>query len=178
MTDHCCETVNLLSRISSLENLIPNSPYGNDTNHLHFESTRRFLDIIRHIYRRWPNSTHYILALNNITLLTEIFEQFPFKANHSSNVADGAHSLFKQSTKQLNNPFFHELLEFEDAQTPHSITDYTYVTVKPESGHFILFPYDFESFYISLQFYGRASAPPFLYQQLNPEPGQTYKVYS
>ena len=178
MNNHSCPTTELLSRIYTREALVYTHATRNNISHLHFESTRRFLDITRHIYRRWPYSTDYILALYTTELLTDIFEQFPFEANHYHNIAEGAHALFKHSTKQLNTPFLVELLEYEDTKNPHINTDFTYKSTEPPHGNFILLPYDLESFYISLQFYGRASAPYFLYQQLSPEPGKTYKVYS
>lgn len=178
MSNHPCPSTELLSRIYTREALIPDHSNSNNITHLHFESTRRFLDITRHIYRRWPYSTEYILALNTAELLTDIFEQFPFKASHYHNIAEGAQALFKHSTKKLNNPFLVELLEYEDTKNSNANIEFTYETTEPSHGNFILLPYDFESFYISLQFYGRASAPYFLYQQLSPEPGKTYKVYS
>lgn len=88
----------------------------------------------------------------------------------------GAHAFFKRAVATLNVPFYAELLEYEDAQNAHAPHGVTYTPERPKKSNYLILPYDLESFYISLLFYGRASAPAFLYQQLAPEPGTTYKI--
>lgn len=90
----------------------------------------------------------------------------------------GAQKLFQESVTLLSNPFFAELLEYEDALNTQIRLSISYTTERPAKGRYLKLPYDLESFYISLLFYGRASAPAFLYQQLIPEPGTTYKLLS
>ena len=124
------------------------------------------------------SSTPYILAFDQGHALTLVFEQFPLRARHYNNIAKGAHALFKRAVATLNTPFYAELLEYEDAQNVHALPGAMYTTEQPKKGHSIIVPYDLESFYTSLLFYGRASAPAFLYQQLAPEPGTTYKILS
>lgn len=178
MDNSTCSATQLLSTIYSLENIRPSVSHPRQDAHLLFESTRRFLDITRHIHRRWPYSTPYILAFDQGHALTLVFEQFPLRARHYNNIAKGAHALFKRAVATLNTPFYAELLEYEDAQNVHALPGAMYTTEQPKKGHSIIVPYDLESFYTSLLFYGRASAPAFLYQQLAPEPGTTYKILS
>lgn len=178
MNNSTCSTLELLSAIYTLEHIKPTASLPKKDAHLLFESTRRFLDITRHIYRRWPYSAPYILAFDQGYSLTQVFEQFPIRARHYNNIAQGAHALFKRAVARLGPPFYAELLEYEDAQSTHVPNGALYTTEQPKKGDYLTLPYDLESFYISLLFYGRASAPAFLYRQLAPEPGTTYKILS
>lgn len=178
MSKSISKTTELLSKIYRLENIRPSVAHSPQDPHLLFESIRRFLDITRHIYRRWPYSVPYILAFDQTHLLTQVFEQFPWRARHCSNIAMGAQKLFQESVTLLSNPFFAELLEYEDALNTQIRLSISYTTERPTKDRYLKLPYDLESFYISLLFYGRASAPAFLYQQLIPEPGTTYKLLS
>ena len=178
MDNSTCSTLELLGAIYTLEHIKPSASSPKKEPHLLFESTRRFLDITRHIYRRWPYSTPYIFAFDQGHTLTQVFEQFPLRARHYNNIAQGAHALFKRAVARLSTPFYAELLEYEDAQSAHTPNGTIYTTEQPNKGDYLTLPYDLESFYISLLFYGRASAPAFLYLQLAPEPGITYKILS
>ena len=178
MDNSTCSPTEFLSTIYTLDNIRHSASRPHQNAHLVFESTRRFLDITRHIYRRWPYSAPYILAFDQGHSLTQVFEQFPLRARHYNNIAMGAHALFKRAVATLSTPFYAELLEYEDAQNSHTPHGVIYTTEQPQKGHYLVLPYDLNSMYTSLLFYGRASAPAFLYQQLTPEQGTTYKILS
>lgn len=169
--------IELLRATYSIKTLT-SSLHPSKESRLQFESTRRFLDITRHIHRRWPYSTPYLLAFNNDILLSHVFEQFPFKAQQYSNVAEGAQALFKIAVAALNNNFYIELLDYEDALTPHASYYFKYTTERPDTDRYTTLPYDLDSFYLSLLFYGRSFAPNFLYRNLIPEPGNIYKIHT
>ena len=104
MNNSTCSTLELLSAIYTLEHIKPTASLPKKDAHLLFESTRRFLDITRHIYRRWPYSAPYILAFDQGYSLTQVFEQFPIRARHYNNIAQGAHALFKRAVARLGPP--------------------------------------------------------------------------
>jgi hypothetical protein len=76
--------------------------------------------------------------------------------------------------EKLDAGFLSELIRYEDFMNGGG--QFCYTARPPLGLASVHIPYDLESFYMSLMFYGRASAPSFLYQQLDIEPGCLYRT--
>lgn len=141
--------------------------------HLVFESTRRYLDITRYINRRWPYTMRYLSAIYGENVLESVFDKFHEKGKTYKNLNDAACSVFFKLVASGSADIQVEMLLYEDFRNGRG-GKYHYQSQKPK-GDFKVIPYDLESIYMTLMFYGRASAPLKLYRQLNLEQGITYR---
>ncbi|MBC3952518.1 hypothetical protein [Pseudomonas folii] len=159
----------------SFNNLLRGNPAGDrpDTN-LSFDSTRRFIDIVRFVNRRWPFSIPFISSCYGQSLWQPLFDNFPADAAHCTTLYEASVTRAATVIKLIDDDFLSELIHYEDFRNGLGIFRYSTDAVCEETS--VQIPYDLESFYLSLMFYGRASAPPFLYQQLDIEAGCTYRV--
>lgn len=156
-------------------NLLPKSfAISHANKNLCFDSTRRFIDIVRLINRRWPFSIPYISSMHGISFWRLLFEGFPAAAINCSNLYDASVKSATTALQELDGNFLLELIQYEDFNNGSGI--FYYSTTVSETEISVKVPYDLPSFYLSLMFYGRASAPPFLYQQLDIEPGCIYRI--
>lgn len=142
---------------------------------LRFDSTRRFIDIVRFVNRRWPFSTPYISSLHGDLFWRPLFENFPVGVSHCPTLFDASIARAAHVIHKLDAGFLSELIRYEDFRNGVGIFHYSADAAVLGMEIPVLIPYDLSSFYLSLSFYGRASAPPFLYQQLDIEPGLTYR---
>lgn len=159
----------------SFSHLLRRSPGGDrpDIN-LSFDSTRRFIDIVRFVNRRWPFSIPFISSCYGLSLWQPLFEKFPADAANCTTLYEASVTRAATVIKMIDADFLSELIHYEDFRNGDGIFCYSTNVVSDQAS--VKIPYDLESFYLSLMFYGRASAPPFLYQQLDIEPGCTYRT--
>lgn len=159
----------------SFNNLLRGIPGGDQIDaRLSFDSTRRFIDIVRFVNRRWPFSTPFISSCYSLSFWRPLFENFPADAANCTTLYEASVTRAVTVIKQIDGDFLSELIHYEDFRNGSGIFCYSPDAVCEETS--VQIPYDLESFYLSLMFYGRASAPPFLYQQLEIEPGRTYRA--
>lgn len=138
-----------------------------------FDSTRRFIDIVRFINRRWPFSIPFISSTYGVSFWQPLFENFPDDTINCSTLYEASVTRAAVVIKLLDHEFLTELICYEDFRNGSGAYIYSSKATSPMS---IQIPYDLSSFYLSLMFYGRASAPSFLYQQLEIEQGCTYRT--
>jgi hypothetical protein len=151
------------------------SPTSACDKHFTFECVRRYLDISRHLNRRWPYTIRYLQSIYGDNILTNVFEQFDTTGSNYKNLNDAACGIFFNNTAKNSHIDF-ELLLYEDFRNGRDISA-SYTTTQPLEKS-TLIPYDLESIYTTLMFYGRAYAPSALYVNLTLEPGKTYRVNS
>ncbi|MCD5974927.1 hypothetical protein [Pseudomonas quasicaspiana] len=159
----------------SFNNLLRGNP-GSDRpdKNLSFDSTRRFIDIVRFVNRRWPFSIPFISSCHGLSLWRPLFENFPADAANCTTLYEASVTRAAAVIRLIDGDFLSELISYEDFRNGSGIFSYSTDAVSEKTS--VQIPYDLESFYLSLMFYGRASAPPFLYRQLDIEPGCTYRV--
>jgi hypothetical protein len=93
--------------------------------------------------------------------------------NTYKNLNDAACGIFFNNTIK-HSPIDAELLLYEDFRNGKT-SRLIYTTTQPFE-KFTLIPYDLDSIYTTLMFYGRAYAPSVLYANFILEPGKTYRV--
>lgn len=147
---------------------------GISDTYLRFDSTRRFIDIARFVNRRWPFSTPFISSCYGISFWRPLFENFPADVGHCTTLYQASVTRAVKVIQELDTDFLSEIIRYEDFRNGTGLFDYSSAPFEPEVN--VQIPYDLASFYLSLMFYGRASAPPFLYQQLDIEPGCIYRA--
>lgn len=159
----------------SFNNLLRASPESSIPHtYLRFDSTRRFIDIVRFINRRWPFSIPFISSCYGISFWRPLFEDFPGDVGHCPTLYEASVTKATMVIHELDTDFLSEIIRYEDFRNGTGIFDYSAAPFETEGA--VQIPYDLASFYLSLMFYGRASAPPFLYQQLDIEPGCIYRA--
>lgn len=142
--------------------------------HFTFESIRRYLDISRHLYRRWPHTIRYLESVHGESILTDTFDNFDSAARTYRNLNDAACGIFFNKISTTFPPINSELLLYEDYRNGKSI-NFEYITVRTPGRSCTLVPYNLDSIYTTLMFYGRAHAPSSLYRNLTLEEGKTYR---
>lgn len=173
MTIKNTDTIDLIfTEIYKSKNILthPTSAYDK---HFTFDCVRRYLDISRHLNRRWPYTIRYLQSIYGDNILTNVFEQMHTAGSTYRNLNDAACGIFFNDTTKNSNTDF-ELLLYEDFRNGKVGTP-VYTTKQPFE-KFTLIPYDLDSIYTTLMFYGRAYAPSTLYKNLTPEPGITYRA--
>jgi hypothetical protein len=173
MTTKNTDTTDLIfTAIYNSKNIL-NPPTSAHDKHFTFECVRRYLDISRHLNRRWPYTIRYLQSIYGDNILTNVFEQIYTTGSTYRNLNDAACGIFFNNTAKNSHIDF-ELLLYEDFRNGKAgISAYT---TKQPSEKFTLIPYDLDSIYTTLMFYGRAYAPSALYANLILEPGKTYRV--
>jgi hypothetical protein len=141
--------------------------------HFTFECIRRYLDISRHLNRRWPYTIRYLQSIHGDGILTNVFDKFDAIGTTYKNLNDAACGIFFNNIAKNSHIDF-ELLLYEDFINGKT-GKLTYTTTQPLE-KFTLIPYDLDSIYTTLMFYGRAYAPSVLYANLILEHGKTYRV--
>ncbi len=159
----------------SFNNLLREKPgIGWSDVHLRLDSTRRFIDIVRFINRRWPFSIPFISSCYGLSFWRLLFESFPAEAANGTTLYEASIKRAATVVGLIGGDFLSELIHYEDFKNGGGLFSYSTDAVCEKTS--IMIPYDLESFYLALVLYGRASAPAFLYQQLAIEPGCTYKT--
>lgn len=159
----------------SFNNLLRrNSTSDRPDKNFSFDSTRRFIDIVRFVNRRWPFSIPFISSCYGQSLWRPLFDNFPADAANCKTLYEASVTRAATVIKSIDDDFLSELINYEDFRNGLGIFRYSTDAAGEETS--VQIPYDLESFYLSLMFYGRASAPPFLYRQLDIEPGCIYRV--
>lgn len=164
-----------LESFYSFNNLLRDTPaVGRSDVSLRVDSTRRFIDIVRFVNRRWPFSIPFISSCYGLSLWRPLFENFPAEAANCTTLYEASVTRAQTVIALLGGDFLSELIHYEDFRHGAGLFSYSTTAVCEETS--VQIPYDLESFYLSLVIYGRASAPAFLYQQLAVKPGCTYKT--
>ncbi|WP_408599215.1 hypothetical protein [Pseudomonas sp. PLMAX] len=167
------DTIDLIfTEIYKSKNILT-SPTSKSDKHFTFECVRRYLDISRHLNRRWPYTIRYLQSIYGDDILTNVFEQIDTTGSTYRNLNDAACGIFFNNIAKNSNIDF-ELLLYEDYR--NGKTKPSAYTTKQPLEKFTLIPYDLDSIYTTLMFYGRAYAPTALYATLILEPGNTYRV--
>lgn len=158
----------------SFDNLLRESPESGlpDIN-FRFDSTRRFIDIVRFINRRWPFSIPFISSIYGVSFWRPLFDNFPSDAGNCPTLYEASVTRAAAVIQELDADFLSEIIHYEDFRNGSGAFYYSPDATRADVS--VLIPYDLSSFYLSLMFYGRASAPSFLYQQLDIEPGCIYR---
>lgn len=162
----------ILTEIYKSKNILT-TPNRACEKHYTFECVRRYLDISRHLNRRWPYTIRYLQSIHGDDILTNVFEQFDTTGNTYRKLNDAACGIFFNNTAKSSHIDF-ELLLYEDFRNGKNGNS-AYTTTRPLD-KFTLIPYDLDSIYTTLMFYGRAYAPRALYVNLTLEPGKTYRI--
>jgi hypothetical protein len=123
--------------------------------------------------RRWPYAIRYLQSIYGDDILINVFERFDTTGSTYKNLNDAACGIFFNNTAK-NAHIDVELLLYEDFRNGKTGSP-AYTTTQPKE-KFTLIPYDLDSIYTTLMFYGRAYAPSALYENLILEPGTTYRV--
>lgn len=159
----------------SYDNLLRDTAtMGSSDIHFRFDSTRRFIDIVRFINRRWPYSIPFISSVHGESFWRPLFDSFPEGAPPCSTLYEASVTRAAAVIRGLDDGCVSEILDYEDFRNGTGM--YHYSGTDPARDGAVEIPYDLSSFYMSLMFYGRASAPSFLYRQLDIEPGCIYKA--
>jgi len=173
MTIKSTDTIDLiLTETYKSKNIftLPTSPHDK---HFTFECIRRYLDISRYLNRRWPHTIRYLQSVYGESILTDVFEQFDTTGSTYRNLNDAACGIFFNNIVKKSH-IDSELLIYEDFRNGRTRNS-TYTTTQPFEKS-TLIPYDLDSIYTTLMFYGRAYAPSVLYANFILEPGKTYRV--
>jgi hypothetical protein len=170
---HISTTI-FFSKIYESNNLL-STPTSSEEKHFSFESIRRYLDISRHISRRWPYTIRYLESIHGEEVLIAVFDRFDKTSKIYKNLNAAACEIFLQKIKTQSPPIDYELLLYEDFRNRRD-TQYKYVSTPPAGRSRTLVPFDLDSIYTTLMFYGRAHAPSIFYKNLVLEPGKTFKV--
>lgn len=159
----------------SFNNLLRDGAKGehSETN-FRFDSTRRFIDIVRFINRRWPYTIPFISSVHGESFWRPLFDNFPESVGHCSTLYEASVTKAAAVVRDLDDGFLFEILNYEDYR--NGAGAHYYSSTDNGEDTFTKIPYDLSSFYMSLMFYGRASVPSFLYRQLDIEPGCIYKA--
>jgi hypothetical protein len=167
------DTIDLIFNETYKSKNILTPPASARDKHFTFECIRRYLDISRHLNRRWPHTIRYLQSVYGENILTDVFEKFDTTGSIYRNLNDAACGIFFNNIVK-NSPIDAELLLYEDFRNGKARSS-TYTTTQPFE-KFTLIPYDLDSIYTTLMFYGRAYAPSILYANFILEPGKTYRV--
>ena len=167
-------TTMLFSKIYESNNLLSN-PTSPEEKHFSFESIRRYLDISRHISRRWPHTIRYLESIHGEDVLIDVFDRYDKTSKIYKNLNAAACEIFFKKINTQFPPIDSELLFYEDFRNGRD-KYYKYTSVLPLGYPHTLVPFDLDSIYTTLMFYGRAHAPSILYRNLVLEPGKTFRV--
>lgn len=164
----------IFSRIYERNKLLSISD-STEGKHFSFDRIRRYLDISRHISRRWPYTIRYLESIYGEEILIAVFDRFDKSSKIYKNLnAAACEIFFKMATAQLL-PIESELLRYEDFRNGRD-KYFKYVSTPPSERPHTSIPFDLDSIYTTLMFYGRAHAPSIFYKNLVLEPGTIFRI--
>lgn len=150
-------------------------PASAEDKHFLFDCIRRYLDISRHISRRWPYTIRFLESLYGDEILIAVFDRFDKSSKAYKNLNAAACEIFFKIVSNQLPPIESELLRYEDFRNGRD-KHYKYVSTPPPEYPHTLVPFDLDSIYTTLMFYGRAHAPSIFYKNLVLEPGEIFRI--
>ncbi|MNM51970.1 hypothetical protein D3C81_630410 [compost metagenome] len=137
--------------------------------HKRFDCTRRFVDVSRFVNRRWKYSMPYISSNLGLPFWKAVFDGLPRNTACLPDLYSASITRALAVAQDMGSDYA-ELMRYEDFR--NNVGNYTYHSASCKSDEGFYVGIDLESSYMTLMFYGRASVPEFLYQELIIEPGR------
>ena len=113
----------ILTEIYKSKNILT-TPNRACEKHYTFECVRRYLDISRHLNRRWPYTIRYLQSIHGDDILTNVFEQFDTTGNTYRNLNDAACGIFLTIPPRvhtlISSYYFTKTLEMAKMEIQHT----------------------------------------------------------
>jgi len=118
------DTIDLIfTEIYKSKNIL-SSPTTACDKHFTFECVRRYLDISRHLNRRWPYTIRYLQSIYGDDILTNVFEQIDTTGSTYRNLNDAACGIFLtiplKTQILISSYYFTKTLEMEKLEVQHT----------------------------------------------------------